>query len=153
MRVLWYLLKFLIVCGNVLKFRNIPLGITISMAIITGVYVLANLAYFVELPVVELLSTDAVALVSSSDICSCSLACMNRPDMYTCIIIYILYNVHLGFKESKHIRRGSFAQIANTVRPALMSWWFFSVDLWWACSWSLVVGHLIGCRSVLHRIN
>ncbi|XP_022103433.1 cystine/glutamate transporter-like [Acanthaster planci] len=42
--------------------RNIPLGIIISMVIITGVYILANLAYFVVLSPTELLASEAVAL-------------------------------------------------------------------------------------------
>ncbi|XP_033626075.1 cystine/glutamate transporter-like [Asterias rubens] len=42
--------------------RNIPLGITLSMTLITGVYILVNLAYYVELTPIEILSSDAVAL-------------------------------------------------------------------------------------------
>ncbi|XP_038070441.1 cystine/glutamate transporter-like [Patiria miniata] len=42
--------------------RNIPLGIVISMVIITAVYIMANLSYFVVLSPVELLASDAVAL-------------------------------------------------------------------------------------------
>ncbi|XP_033626072.1 cystine/glutamate transporter-like [Asterias rubens] len=45
--------------------RNIPLGIIISMTIITGVYIMANLAYFVVLTPAELLASDAVALTFS----------------------------------------------------------------------------------------
>ncbi|XP_033626207.1 cystine/glutamate transporter-like [Asterias rubens] len=42
--------------------RNIPIGIVVSMTIITGVYIMANLAYFVVLTPAELLASEAVAL-------------------------------------------------------------------------------------------
>lgn len=45
-------------------FRNIPLAICISMAIITIGYVLTNVAYFTTISAEELLLSNAVAVVS-----------------------------------------------------------------------------------------
>ncbi|XP_033626074.1 cystine/glutamate transporter-like [Asterias rubens] len=46
--------------------RNIPLGIIISMIFVTSTYLLVNLAYFVVLDPLEVLSAEAVALTFSS---------------------------------------------------------------------------------------
>lgn len=45
-------------------YRNIPLAICISMAIITVGYVLTNVAYFTTISAEELLLSNAVAVVS-----------------------------------------------------------------------------------------
>lgn len=49
-----------------MHFRNIPLAICISMAIVTVGYVLTNVAYFTTISAEELLLSNAVAVVSPS---------------------------------------------------------------------------------------
>lgn len=49
-----------------MHFRNIPLAIGISMAIVTIGYVLTNVAYFTTISAEELLLSNAVAVVSPS---------------------------------------------------------------------------------------
>ena len=46
-------------------FRNLPLSVTISMCIVTVVYVLTNMAYFSVLSKAEFEASDAVAMVTS----------------------------------------------------------------------------------------
>ena len=45
--------------------KNLPRAIYISLPLITGIYVLANVAYFAVLTPTELLSSNAVAVVGS----------------------------------------------------------------------------------------
>lgn len=45
-------------------YRNLPRAICISLPLITVIYVLANVAYFVVLTKDEILSSNAVAVVS-----------------------------------------------------------------------------------------
>lgn len=47
-----------------LFFRNLPRAIWIALPTVTGIYVLANIAYFAVLSGVEIESSAAVALVS-----------------------------------------------------------------------------------------
>ncbi|XP_022103438.1 cystine/glutamate transporter-like [Acanthaster planci] len=61
--------------------RNIPLGIIVSMTIITVVYMMVNVAYYVVISPVELLASNAVALTfgdrvlgSWSAVCSLAVA-------------------------------------------------------------------------------
>jgi len=46
-------------------FRNLPRAIWISLPVVTVVYTLANVAYFVVLSKGELLASNAVAVVSN----------------------------------------------------------------------------------------
>jgi len=43
--------------------RNLPLSVTISIIMVTGIYVLTNMAYFTVLTPQEFAQTDAVASV------------------------------------------------------------------------------------------
>lgn len=44
-------------------YRNLPRAILISMPLVTGVYLLANIAYFTAMTPQQLLASDAVAVV------------------------------------------------------------------------------------------
>jgi len=55
------MVHFVIVC---IFYRNLPRAICISLPVVTLIYVLANIAYFVVLTKEEMLSSSAVAVVS-----------------------------------------------------------------------------------------
>lgn len=44
-------------------FRNLPRAIYISLPLVTGIYVLANVAYLAVLTPTEMLSSNAIAVV------------------------------------------------------------------------------------------
>lgn len=46
--------------------RNLPRAIYISLPLVTGIYVLANVAYLAVLTPSEMLSSDAIAVVRIS---------------------------------------------------------------------------------------
>lgn len=50
---------------NIFMYRNLPRAIWISMPLITVIYVMSNVAYFVVLAPREIIDSEAVAVVSS----------------------------------------------------------------------------------------
>ena len=67
-----YILKFNLLVNNftgVFVFRNLPRAIWISVPLVTVIYVLTNISYFVVLTRDELLASQAVAVVSISNCC------------------------------------------------------------------------------------
>lgn len=55
---------FKIIDEFLFSYRNLPRAICISLPLITVIYVLANVAYFVVLTQDEIISSNAVAVVS-----------------------------------------------------------------------------------------
>lgn len=51
-------------------YTNLPRAIYISLPLATGIYVLANIGYMAVLTPTEILETDAVAVVSTHDLCT-----------------------------------------------------------------------------------
>lgn len=45
-------------------YKNLPRAIYISLPLVTGIYVLANMAYIAVLSPQQILSSDAIAVVS-----------------------------------------------------------------------------------------
>lgn len=57
---------------NAASFRNLPRAIYISIPLVTFVYTLTNIAYFSSMSPEELLSSNAVAVVSKMTEYSCT---------------------------------------------------------------------------------
>lgn len=62
---LFNLVFFLVFWWFVASFRNLPRAIYISIPLVTCVYTLTNIAYFSSMSPEELLSSNAVAVVST----------------------------------------------------------------------------------------
>lgn len=57
-----------VICFSLIAFRDLPLSILIGIPLVTGCYVLVNIAYLAVLTPAEIKLSSAVAVVSGSNL-------------------------------------------------------------------------------------